>query len=792
MHAVVSIMENGGLKLVRMRSLSADNVFTNGQAKTADDVTVCFSPNNNGAYDNAITLDEDEESVVHSVISNQVDIVWRNLSYDLEQNIFIRVYNKFFGESQSGAKVRNILKPQHGLIAGRTLTALMGPSGAGKTTLLNCITSKIVTGVKGESFIRVPKVHSLRNLRIGFVPQHDHLFKPFTIRESLMFASRMNNPKEFNMEDHKEKVQEILDLLNLTTCADQRIAHLSGGQVKRTSIGLEFISSPAMLILDEPTSGLDSDNAENVIRLLKRLSRESSTAIITTIHQPSTAVLEMFDFIYMLNLNGENIYYGPPNELNDFFVSIGFERPSDRVNPADFGMEICNARYGSEKFALMSSIMQQRMEDSIAFQKQDNEVSSETVKKSIATSGLFQFGMLLQRSIQAVATKSPQLMIRMLLSILMSVGICLLFEEPIGEADGCWTQGNASSNGTVDELEALFASTKPEGGSVRLDFVKRSGKLTTNATYMFLQLMYVMVVHLIGTAVVLPLEIEIVSKEMANSWYGPAPYYIAKIVTDTFTILMANTLGHSYIYWATGQIRVWWRFFAYYFIAMIFGLVCDAIGVIVGIVFSFDIITAIFMATMVTFPIAALSGLMVRLNDIPEYLRYFAYLSPLKYCFEGALLSIYGFGRCVGGEKLQELFASLLTNSDPILLFRTIFEKVDLTLTTMRRFASYINLDDEKYLDPVYYKMRELMGIHNDTEVVEETTDFSVDYDNVTDGMVTEEVPAERYQPSFILSFFDMYEDIFYQSFYALLIMMVIYRTIGYFALKRNIRNRRL
>lgn len=630
---------NNNLQLVRMRPISpSEQLSVNGyhQKRPGDDFTVTFSHNsninNNGfAYENSITLDDEgsanecrSENNVRSAITNQVDIVWRNLSYDLEQSIFIRIYNKFFGEPNSRHKVRNILKPQNGLIAGRTLTALMGPSGAGKTTLLNCITSKIQTGVKGESFIRVPKVHSLSNLRIGFVPQHDHLFKAFTVRESLMFASRMNNPKEFHMEDHKAKVTEILDMLNLTSCGDQRVSSLSGGQMKRTSIGLEFISSPAMLILDEPTSGLDSDNAENVIRLLKRLSRESSTAIITTIHQPSLAVLDLFDYIYMLNLNGENIYYGPPNELNDFFVSMGFERPADRVNPADFAMEICNARLGSDKFETMSRIMQKRMQESNAFQKQDNEVSAESVKKSIATSKMFQFSMLLQRSMQAVTTKSPQLLIRMLLSLLMSIGICLLFEEPIGEADGCWTQGNASSN-TTDEIEQLFGAVKPEGGSVRLDFVKRSGKLTTNATYMFLQLMFVMVVHLIGTAVVLPLEIEIVSKEMANSWYHPAPYFIARFITDTISIITANTLGHTYIYWFTGQIRVWWRFAAYYAITMIFGFVCDALGVIVGIIFSFDIITAIFMATMVTFPIAALSGLMVRFNDIPIYLRYFAY-----------------------------------------------------------------------------------------------------------------------------------------------------------------------
>lgn len=783
-----------GLQLVRMRTISSEHVFSNGSNKSqGDDFSVVFTPNNNNAYDNPSMINDSDDNVQRSPVSNQVDIVWRNLSYDSSQSLFARYYNKFFGESNSTAKVRNILKPQHGLISGRTLTALMGPSGAGKTTLLNCITSKIVSGVKGESFIRVPKVHALKNLRIGFVPQHDHLFKHFTVRESLLFASRMNNPKDFNMEDHREKVNEILNLLNLTPCADQRVGHLSGGQVKRTSIGLEFISSPAMLILDEPTSGLDSDNAENVIRLLKRLSRDSSTAIITTIHQPSATVLDMFDYIYMLNLNGENIYYGPPAEITDFFVSMGFERPSDRTNPADFGMEICNARMGSERFAQMASIMHQRMEDLPSFQKQENEVSSETVKKSIATSPFFQFRMLVQRNLQSSVTKSPQLVMRIAMSMATAVGICLLFEDPIGEADGCWTQKGQSN---ASELESLFGSASgsegTSGSGVRNDFVKRSGKLTTNATYMFLQLMYMMVVHLIGTAIVLPLEIEIVSKEMANSWYGSMPYYVAKTMCDSLTVVFANAMGHAYVYWATGQIPVWWRFIAYFIITMTFGQVCDAIGVIVGIVFSADIMTAIFMATMVTLPIAAVSGLMVRINDIPAHFRPVAYLSPLKYTFEGALLSIYGFGRCVGGKELQELFAALLSNSDPRILFKTIFEKVDVTLGSIRGFASYLNLDDEKYLDPVFYKLRDVMGIQNSTDVGEDSSTGGTDYDNSTDlGSESEETGA-RYQPSFILAFFDVHEDIFWQSFYALFIMIFVYRAIGYVALRRNIRNRRL
>jgi hypothetical protein len=458
---------------------------------------------------------------------------------------------------------------------------------------------------------------------------------------------------------------------------------------------------------------------------------------------------------------------------------MGFDRPADRVNPADYAMEICNARLGTDKFDTMARVMQNRMIESIAFQRQVNEVSAESLKKSMATSKTFQFQMLFKRCLQSVTTKSPQLFIRMLLSMLMAISLCFMFDRPIGEADGCWTQGllNPNSN-SKDEVEQLLDTIRNGTTDFRMDFVKRSSRLTTNATYMFLQMMFVMVVQLIGTALIMPLEIEIVSKEMANSWYHPSAYFLSRVMIDTISILTANSLSHVYIYWFTGQIREWWRFFAYYAVAMLFGFVCDAIGLIVGIIFSYDNITAISMATMVTFPIAALSGLMVRFNDIPAYLRYFAYLSPLKYSFEGALLSVYGFGRCVGGEKVRELFASILTGSNPMLLSKTVFQKLNVTLDTMRSLSLYVGLHDN-YMDPVYYKMKSKMGGADDQRMVATA--------------VKQLAAAEKsYQPSFILSFFDMYEDVFAQCFVGLIIMAVAYRILGYYCLKRNIRNRRL
>lgn len=80
--------------------------------------------------------------------------------------------------------------------------------------------------------------------------------------------------------------------LGLTSCADTKVGNnfikgISGGERKRTSIGVELITNPSIIFLDEPTTGLDSTTALQVILLLKKLAKQGKT-VISTIHQPSS------------------------------------------------------------------------------------------------------------------------------------------------------------------------------------------------------------------------------------------------------------------------------------------------------------------------------------------------------------------------------------------------------------------------------------------------------------------------------------------------------------------------
>lgn len=89
------------------------------------------------------------------------------------------------------------------------------------------------------------------------------------------------------------------------------------------TIGVELAAKPELLLfLDEPTSGLDSQSAFSIVRFLKKLS-QAGQAIICTIHQPSTMIIQEFDMILALNPGGNTFYFGPIGENSCWYTSVG-------------------------------------------------------------------------------------------------------------------------------------------------------------------------------------------------------------------------------------------------------------------------------------------------------------------------------------------------------------------------------------------------------------------------------------------------------------------------------------
>lgn len=253
------------------------------------------------------------------------------------------------------AQKRRIFENLNGHINSGEISAILGPSGVGKTSLINAICSKAKANYRGQ--VQLIGGAASR-MRVSVIPQKDYLVDRLTVKENLLFASRMLNPDEGF--DHEANILRLAKMLHLLNCIDSSTGSISGGEYKRVSIAQELLKRPDILILDEPTSGLDSVNCKNLIKSLRSLISASRCgainpiAIVLTIHQPDVEIFHMFDHIYCMARGGRTVYEGHPSKALEVIQSLSgideqtCDSPFANMNPANLLIEIASEFvYGS-------------------------------------------------------------------------------------------------------------------------------------------------------------------------------------------------------------------------------------------------------------------------------------------------------------------------------------------------------------------------------------------------------------------------------------------------------------
>ena len=236
---------------------------------------------------------------------------------------------------------KKLVKNVSGFVRSGRICGLMGPSGAGKTTLLNGLADRAsYADLEGEVCF-VDRIMTPKDLT--YVPQFDEVNDVMTIRQHLELVGRLMCADEATV---LQRTVEILEVLGLTDRQNVRVAHLSGGEIKRVSIGVGLISQPNVLFLDEPTTGLDSTAAFSIVQYLSKVAKKMNIAVIMTIHQPSAIVFDMLDDLFLLE-DGNMVYGGSVIDANAYFASIGFSNP-EKINPADYFLDLIQASPSAE------------------------------------------------------------------------------------------------------------------------------------------------------------------------------------------------------------------------------------------------------------------------------------------------------------------------------------------------------------------------------------------------------------------------------------------------------------
>ncbi|MCR5127094.1 MAG: ABC transporter ATP-binding protein [Lachnospiraceae bacterium] len=243
---------------------------------------------------------------------------------------------------KDGMKERRLLRDIHLSIPRGHMVLLLGGSGAGKTTFLNAVTgyeqADATILLDGKD---IYKDYEMMKFDVGFVPQQDLMRSNDTVLRTLSDTGALRLPDNMNAAARRKRVQEVLESFGLAMLADTLVEKLSGGQRKRLSIAMEFISDPGLFILDEPDSGLDGVVARGLFEKLRAIADEGRIVIVIT-HTPDR-VIDLFDDVIVLakdvDRTGRLAYYGPVKEAGEFFGKDGMEQILLSINQKEEGGE---------------------------------------------------------------------------------------------------------------------------------------------------------------------------------------------------------------------------------------------------------------------------------------------------------------------------------------------------------------------------------------------------------------------------------------------------------------------
>ena len=237
----------------------------------------------------------------------------------------------------------------------------LGPNGAGKTTVMKMLYGKCTRDKKGNGRMDIFGYDPVKNeLSIkylsGVVQQENNLDDELNVIGNLMIYARFYN---IPLKVAKNRIEYLLDFLELSEKTDSKIKSLSGGMKRRLVIARSLLNSPRLLILDEPTTGLDPQVRHLIWDKIRQLQKQDTTVLLTT-HYMEEAY-QLCDYLLIMH-KGRKIMEGKPEDL----LEEGIEKHVIEVIDADSMNEITDNR-------LLSRIRIDKAPDVLRYYSDDRE-----------------------------------------------------------------------------------------------------------------------------------------------------------------------------------------------------------------------------------------------------------------------------------------------------------------------------------------------------------------------------------------------------------------------------------
>lgn len=528
--------------------------------------------------------------------------------------------------------------------------------GSGKTTLLNFLSGRDKSSNlqnEGTVLINGTNKDDLPNFSAysAYVQQDDILFQTMTVRECFEFAAKLKLGG-VTAEAKMQRVEDIINDLKMVKCQNTKIGGplvkgVSGGERKRTSIGVELITDPSLIFLDEPTTGLDSFTASHVMEILLDLAKKNKRTVFSTIHQPNSDCFEIFDRLLLL-ARGKIIYFNEANLAVDYFKSIGYNCP-DLTNPADYFMTIMSienielevddgpitsmanhtakieAEY-AKQIDILDSYYQSTEDlknDPTAQHPDVTPLTGNEVDITVQTSFFFQFNLLARRNFLNLLRLPQTSYVKLLTTCMTAIFAVLLFYD-----------SGFDEAGIQNKQGALFF-------------------ITMNISFNAIQ----------NIILIFPDERPVFLREVGNNMYNTGPYFWAKVISELPFSIMTPTIFGCIVYWFIGFNPNFSAFLTFLLTLILIYNASSGYSLIISASFS-DKQMAVTLTPVLIIPFMLFAGFFVSSENIGWYLKEFEYLSIFKWGYQALMYNQFQWYIDGGPEGTDYETYACLTPTD--------------------------------------------------------------------------------------------------------------------------------
>ncbi len=468
----------------------------------------------------------------------------------------------------------------------------------------------------------------------AYVLQDDVHFPSLTVEETIRYSAWTRMPEGTSEDERERRVEFLVDMMELGHVKHSRVGDamskgISGGQAKRLSIAVEIVSLPNLIFLDEPTSGLDSAIALEVMTAVRKLANDNRTCI-TTIHQPSPEVFDLFDRVILLS-NGKLLYSGSSKFVTAYFSNIGYSFSPD-MNPAEFIIDICSGLRNpdGQEYPLLPNELEKRFKDDSSIEKEPSSTLDLDFPLEMsfdhrhATRSSTQLKMLFHRGWTMIKRDPADIRIGVVKNIIVGTMTGVIF---FGQAD-------------VPEPFYVDGILTAEASSM--------------CSLLFFTMMYCLMSNLQAVPSLCSRDL-VYRRELASYSYSPAPYWLSSMCTYVPIILLTHTVYVTMIYTLCGFPADTGYFFYYYFLLFVTNLTAYCFTVFLAAATgSAQMALAVFSPLF--FFLAMFGGFTIAVNNVPKPWIWAPIISFARWSFEGLMVNEFGGYNTEDGDRVLKDF----------------------------------------------------------------------------------------------------------------------------------------